>query len=378
MHLIRLILLAILPATTIAQQTPSFSKAIVVDYLQQQQYDEAILYINNTTTTKDPTTLSLLGYTYNLSGKPDQAAAAYNQWLQIDSSAILPHLQLATIYIQQDKPALAIPHYRQLISLQPDKAIHYRQLAFAYSNTRQHDTAFVYLSKAYTLNPSDPKVVSRLGEEWVERKQYTTADSILLPYLSKDSMNAFVLIPAIRSAYFQKHYLRTIQLGQRLMEQNLTAPSAMMYVAAACFNSARFDECIRVNEYMTSRQAALEGIIYYAALAHNRLKNYDQSNQLLLLCINMAKSKSLEEYYAAMAGNYELLKQYKQAAANYDTSFFLSHEPLRQYSLGRMYESRLQNKTIANKYYKKYLRLAKPKDEEEQAIYKYVQAVAGQ
>lgn len=377
MYRLRLLILALLPATTIAQQT-SFSKAIVMDYLQQQQYDEAILYINKNATPQDPSALSLLGYTYNLSGKPDQAAAAYNKWLLIDSTAIQPHLQLATIYTQQDKPSLAIPHYQQLISLQPEKAIYYRQLAFAFSATRQYDTALVYLNKAYTLNPADPKVVARLGEEWVERKQYTTADSILLPYLSKDSMNAFVIIPAIRSAYFQKHYPQTIQLGHRLMEQNLTPPSAMTYVAAACFNSTRYDECIRINEYMTTRQAALEGIIYYAALAYNRLKNYDQSNQLLRLCISMAKSKSLEEYYAAMAGNYELLKQYKQAAANYDTSFYLSHEPLRQYSLGRMYESRLQNKTLATKHYKKYLLLAKPKDEEEQAIYKYVQSITGQ
>lgn len=357
-------------SNTYAQQAPEIDQAVVMSYFQDQQYEPAIQYLQSRIQPDNIKQLALLGYAYYQAGKWPETIQTYQQILHLDSTYIPAYQYLGGIYMQQEQARLAIPHYRKLAALQP-QAQTFKQLSFALFAAREADSGFVYLQQAYALNPFDSKVVARMAEEWLDRQRYNAADSVLQPYLAKDSLQTTVIIPAVKTAYFRKDYAQAIMLGQRLMRQQVVSVAAYTFVAAACYNLKRYQECIYVNDFLTQMNMSTEAIMYYAAMACTQLKDYTRSNTLLQTCIDLAKSKSLDDYYSAMSVNYEGQHVFRKATACLDTAYYLFHAPLRQYSIGRIYDYHLQNPAIAQRYYKRYLLLARNKDDDP-AISRYV------
>ncbi|MCW3462231.1 tetratricopeptide repeat protein [Chitinophaga nivalis] len=346
----------------------------LMDYLQNQQYNQAVDYLLPKVQSTDAGQIALLAYTYYQAGKPTEAITQYEKVLTLNPDHIAAHQYLAALYMQQERYPAAIDHYQQLTRLQPNHAGHFKQLSFAWFAAQQPDTAFPLLQKAWQLNPADPKVTARLGEEWLDRKNYTTADSLLQAYLRSDSTQAPVIMVAVRATYFLKNYVRCTALGEQLMRLNIASPNTFSYVTAAYFQLKQYQQCIAVKDYLMLRNAAAENILYYAAMAHTQLKQFRESNTLLQLCISMAKSPGLDNYYSGMSANYEAMRQYKPAVASLDTAWYLFHQPLRQYSIGRIYEVHLKNKPVADRYYKRYLQVGRPSNENEADIYKYLRA----
>ncbi|WP_142684709.1 tetratricopeptide repeat protein [Chitinophaga polysaccharea] len=355
-----------------ARAQDSINRAQVMDYLQNQQYEAAISYLQPRVQENNIGQLSLLAYTYYLSGKTKDAINHYEKVLLLDSTNVAAHQYLAGISMQMESPLPAVFHYRHIIRLQPTNATAWKQLSFACFAAQQPDTGFVYLQKAYALNPADPKVTARLGEELIEKQQYPLADSILRAFLKTDSLQPSVIMTAIRSAWFLKNYTRCTDLGTQLMRMNILSPNTFSIVAAAWYTLKQYQQCIGVYEYLQANKGQSETIMYYAALAYTELKNYTASNELLQTCIDMATSKSLDSYYSGKSANYEGMRQYKPAIANLDTAYYLFHQPLHQYSIGRIYELRLHNKQMATRYYKRYLQLGNPANPQEADIYKYL------
>ena len=367
-----LILLTTTCNTVIAQQ--SIDRTLLMEYLQNQQYESAISYLRPKVQDNNVAQLSLLAYTYYLSGKMKDAMTQYERVLQLDSNNVPAHQYLAGMCMQMESPLPAVLHYREIIRLQPNNANAYKQGSFACFAAQQPDTGFAWLQKAYALNPADPKVTARLGEEWIEREQYTLADSILRSFLQKDSLQPTVIMTAVRAAWFLKDYTRCTTLGTQLMDMSIISPNTFSFVTAAWYMLKKYKQCIAVHEYLVANRAQSENIMYYAALAYTELKNYDASNELLTTCIDLATSKSLDSYYTGKSANYEGLHQYKSAMATLDTAYYLFHKPLRQYSIGRIYDVRLKNKPQALLYYKRFMKTADTADPKEADIYKYLRS----
>jgi tetratricopeptide (TPR) repeat protein len=361
-----------LPGHTKAQTTKDTDGTILMEYLQNQQFDMAIQYLQSRSQPGNKKQMAILGYTYYQAGRLPEAIQTYEQLLQLDSSSLTAHQYLGTIYLQKEQAPKAVPHYYQLTQLQPENAAYFKQLAFACYYSKMSDTAFYFLQKAYALNPADMKVSIRLAEEWFEKEAYPKVDSIINGCLTTDSLLTPAIVIAMKSAYQQKHYATVTNLGERLIRAENIHLIAYQYLAAAYYYTKQYKNCVAVNDFLEFRALRHPGILYYAALSLTELKRYEESNALLQTCIDLAKSKSLDEYYTSMSTNFEGLHQYKTAVAHLDTAFYLFHEPMRQYAIGRMYEVNLKNPQTAKTYYKRYLQLAKPEDKAEIAIYKYV------
>ncbi|SKA47823.1 Tfp pilus assembly protein PilF [Chitinophaga eiseniae] len=347
----------------------------VMEYLQDQQYEEAITYLRPKVNPREPREMALLGYTCYQGGKMADAADIYEKVLILDST-LIPALQnLATIRSQQERYGEAVHLYQRIVQLKPASAAAWKQLGFAAFIAQMPDSGFVWLQQAYQLNPADARVAARTAEEWMERKAYPRADSITRVFLERDSTASAVLTTAAKTTYMVKNYQRTAGIGEQLQRLNVVSPNTFVYVIAANYALKKYQACIDTYQYLLDRNAASESVTYYTALAHTALRQYQESNMLLLRCIGFAKSSSLESYYSSMAANYESLRQFKPALANLDTSWYLSHKPLRQYSMGRIYETGLHNGNTAMKYYKRFLQLYKPgSSPEETEIHQYLQS----
>ncbi|NSL86370.1 hypothetical protein ECE50_005995 [Chitinophaga sp. Mgbs1] len=346
----------------------------VMEYLQEQQYEEAISYLRTSVNVSDARQLALLAYTYMQAGKISEAADTYTGVLTLDSNYI-PALQyLGHIRLQQELYTTATVLYKRLVQLRPQHAYSWKQLSFAALAAQQTDSGFIWLQTAWRLNPADAKVTARLAEEWLDRKQYDKADSLVSAFIVRDSMQTNVLMTAVKTSFFKKNYDRTTALGKQLQRMQVISPNTFAYVTTASYILKQYEDCIALYDYLKANNAASEHITYYAALGAAALQRYTQSNELLHLCIGMARSATLESYYNSAAANYESLKQYKTAIAYLDTSYYLSRRPLRQYSIGRIQETAFSNEAAAMKYYRRYMQLYKPGTTEENEIYRYLRS----
>lgn len=361
---------------TAAAQT-AFDKNKIADFFQNQQYEDAINYLTPLLDA-DPKDISLLGYMGYANYMNDNENAAekyYRQIFDIDSVNIAAISYLA-ILTKIENPGESLSFYRRLVNLQPARASHYRNIGELLKR-KQPDSALIFYNTAYQLLPTDQKNSLGFAEVLIDNKTFVKADSIIAVALQKDSLNIPFLKLAIRSAYNSGNYQNVIVPGERLVRLNDPALTALTQIALSYYSLKLYTDCIRICDYMDQQGIANERILYYEAKAWGQLKEFNKSNTLLKTCISMAISKDAETYYYNMAQNYESLKQYKNAVADYDTAYYIFKHPIMKYNCGRIYELSLKDSLLARKYYTEYLAKADPKDAEEKKAYEYVQSKWG-
>ncbi|WP_346317201.1 tetratricopeptide repeat protein [Chitinophaga sp. YIM B06452] len=366
-------LFLLLCSTLAAFAQDQYDKALLMDYFQEQQYDKVIAYMEGTVKPVHVNGLALLANAYLQNGQTADAERTYQLVLDKDSNHIAARQQLGNIARAQQQYAKAVTHYSKLVALRPDNALYYKQLALAASNTSGlQDTAFALMKISYNLNRKDPSVVTFLAEEYFDRKDYASADTVLKQYYLTDSANTLVTAALVKSSYQQKNFQEAVNYGESLLAVNAVHPVAYLYLAVSHYSLDHFDSTIRVHDKMVEfARDAPETLKYYAALSYAQLKQFDKSNELLQECITAAKSRSLDSYYTALANNYEQMKQYRQAISHYDTAYFLFKDPMRQYGIARIYDQYVQDPLKAKRYYQLFLKNSKPESKDEKSIQAY-------
>ncbi|MGE7777979.1 tetratricopeptide repeat protein [Chitinophaga sp. NPDC101104] len=347
---------------------------LLMGYLQNQEFEQVIRYMEKTVQPKHPNGLVILANAYFQNAQPAEAAHYYKRILDIDSNHITANQQLGAMAAQQQQYTQAIPHFQRLTGLRPNSAACWKQLARAASNVvGLQDSASVYMERAYAINPLDPGTVTFIADEYMGKKEFGKADSLLKKYHLTDSMNVNINAMLVKTSFNLDNFDDAVRFGRQIMESRAMAPLAYIYLSATYYNMKQYDSCIRVHDFFAELVGdAPETMKFYAAMSYGELKQYEKSNSLLLECINMAKSKSLDSYYAAIAGNYEKMKNYRAAISYYDTAYYLFKQPMRQYGIARIYDQQLQDPQKAKRHYQLYLKSAKPETKNETDIHTYV------
>lgn len=372
MRHIFLVLAGMISATVSAQD--KVDNDLLMSYLQEQQYDQVIRYMETTVQPQHPNGLVILANALYQNLQLPEAAVQYRKILDIAPEHITAHQQLGNIAIQQQQYASAVPHFLKLTEVRPSQAAYWKQLAKACTNVvGLQDSAGVYMGKAYALQPNDPGIVSFVADEYMGDKDFAKADSVLKRYYLTDSANISINAMLVKTSYNLNHFEDAVRFGTQIMEKRAYAPMAYIYLSVTYYQMKQFDSCIKVHDFMKEIIGdAPETVKFYAAMSYAGLKDYEKSNVLLLECISSAKSKSLDSYYAALAGNFEQMKQYRAAISYYDTAYYLFKDPMRQYGIARIYDQQIQDPQRARKHYQLYLKSAKPESKNEKDIHTYV------
>jgi tetratricopeptide (TPR) repeat protein len=350
-----------------------FDRNKLLDYFQGQQFEEAISYLQplSQQDSGNVQLLGYLGYAYNMLDDTKAAARYYSQILLIDSNNISANINLANIYINKNPEITELIAWR-LIGLQPEKSMHYLRMGNLLVRKNFRDSALAFYEKAYSLSPNDPRNVAALAEVLLDLKHYPRADSVLANGLAKDSMNVSYLTLSIRSAFETENYEKTLDAGEKLMQLQEVQLISLLHVVVSYYSLNRYNDCIRVCDYLRSQEIDGEAVNYYEAKARAKLKDYMKSNELLHKCIESAISKKAEMYYYALADNYEELGKYNTAIAHYDTAYYLFRDPLMKYNIGRIYETKFKNSEVASKYFKRYLMYADTSTPDKKKVYHYL------
>jgi tetratricopeptide (TPR) repeat protein len=357
----------------VTAQANAMDKNTVMDFFQNQQFDEAVSYLAPAIAA-DSNNVQLLGYAgyaHYMSDNIKEAENNYLKIIQLDSNNISA-LRYLVLLTKNNNPVGAMQYLRRLIILQPERADYYRSMGELFTRKAQHDSAFIYFSGAYKLSPNDYKNGVAFASVLIDRKKFLLADSIIAAGLEKDSVNIPFLKLSIRSAYNSEDYEQVCIPGERLMRLDESSLSALTQVLIGYYYLKQYANCIRVCEYLSFKGFLSDDIFFHEAKAWAKLKEYNKSNELLKMCVSLSISKAAEMYYYNLALNYESLKQYKKALTNYDTAYYLFKNPVMNYNCGRIAEINLKNSSLAQKYYSRYLAEAKPTEADEVKAYAYV------
>ena len=350
-------------------------KSKVMDYFQNQEFEEAIDYLGPALgeDSASVSVLNYLGYAYYMTDNTKAAEKCYQKIFDLDSVNKSALYYLEVLNYRED-PEKALDYTIRLVTLQPGKSVWWRTKGELQRRLKQPDSALSSLSHAYDLAPEDAKNIGSLADLLIEKKNYGLADSILDAGLIRDSLNFSLLKLRIRSAYNAKDYVAALEPGERTMRHNLPDVNAQSWLALSYYNLKRYQDCIRACDFLLNSGYDLESIYYYESRAYAKLKGYAFSNTLLEVCLQKAISHTAAWYYNDLGDNYEELKDFKAALASYDTAYYLFKDPIMLYNCGRLAESGLKNNLLARKYYQRYLALAHPDSPEEKKAYFYVKA----
>jgi tetratricopeptide (TPR) repeat protein len=373
MHKPFLIIFFSLTAFYSRAQTPDKEKITV--FFQNQQYEEAIEYLNPFFLRDSNNTqlLNNLGYAHYMNDERQSARLYFLKLLNRNPDNISANQFLANICISENKSDSAEIYAWRLLMLSPAFASYYRFLGNIYKKNSETDSAIFYYRHAYALAPGDAKNILALADILINNNNYQQADSVLELAVEKDSLNTSFLKLQIQSAYESKNYKGIISPAEKLIglwELNIPVLTKLVY---AYFMLDQFSDCIRVCELMDSSRLAGETTFYYEAKSWARLNNPVLSNFFLEKCLSFSISKTSELYYYSLAQNNELLKNYQLAVSEYDTAYYLFKYPTMLYHCGRLYDDFLENPKKAKWYYQKYLRLAQPVNAEDKRLFKFVQ-----
>ena len=353
-------------------------RSVVMEFFQNMQYEDAISYLlaAQKTDSLNLQTLGYLGYAYYMDDDETNANKYYQKMLDVDSNNVSANQYFSNVY-HNSEPDKARMYTHRLINSNPQKAVYYRKMGDLLKRLNQKDSAFIYYEQAFRLMPADSRNGAALADLLIDQKKYASADSIIDEGLVKDSLNINFLRLRIRSSYEVEAYEKVIIPGERMMRIGVGTSTMFTQIVLSYYNMKLYRDCIRVCDFLIEKGMAGENIFYYAGKSYAKLREFDKSNELLKTCLTLAISNTAEYYYHALGDNYEEMKQYKKAIAQYDTAYYLFKNPLMLYDCGRILDGNLKNNEAAKKYYTKYILLAKPESANEKKAYEYIRKKYG-
>ncbi|HET6253349.1 MAG TPA: hypothetical protein VFE32_04720 [Puia sp.] len=354
-------------------KTALYDRVAVLNYIQNQEYEEAIAYLAPILQADSSNTglLGYAGYAYYMNEDYRSAGDCYRHLLSIDSTNI-PALHYLLLMEIDAHPVEAMDYATRLVRLQKDRAPWWRMMGELYLRMNQRDSALAYYNHAYVLAPNDVRTIAGLADLLMGSKDFARVDTMVDIAQARDSLNPTLNKLAVRSAYLSEHFDRAILPGERLVRADEPALQALTWLALSYYDLKQYPDCIRVCEHMLDLGLTQESVYYYDSRAWAKLKDYRRSDSLLQIALKIAISPTAEWYYFDLASNHEALNEHREALANYDTAYYLFRDPTVLYTCGRICETELHDLAKAKRYYLRYLEVAKPKTEADRRAVAYV------
>lgn len=228
-----------------------------------------------------------------------------------------------------------------------------------------------YFEKANHINPADADVASDLTEVYIFLNQNARAYKVLAIAIAADPENIILQQTLLRINYLDSKWKETVKTGEQLLVLGDSTTATLSKLGRAYFQTKSYTCGLTLLSKIPGTEQT-ENTAYYTAACYKMLK--DQKNAIVWFnkAIALSISASTGTYYNEIADSYETQKLFKKAQDNYLKGLLYDEQPIAYYYLATMFDSKLNNKKSAVKYYRKYL--AAKTDEKQKAYREYAVA----
>jgi tetratricopeptide (TPR) repeat protein len=359
--------------TTFAQQSSKLDDALLMDYYQNQRYNEAIDYLKKSF--PEPITnlkvLSRLAYTSQMANKLPDAEGYYQRAYDLDTTNQNILFNMAGINLRRGNFPKAEQYYKQITLKDTGNFTVYSQLGSL--SERKNDTvaAIGYFEHANKINPSDVDVASELADIYTTLKHFDKALLILNKAAESDPDNVIILISTMKLTYAEKKWAETVKACNKLIQMGSVDGLINTKLGISYYNLNNYS-CGAETFASLKPNEQTEYTFYYAALCYKGLKDNLQAINFLNQAIFQGVSDNIATYYGEIADSNEKLNRHKKAATAYQKALQFKDGPILYYLLANLYDTKLNDKKNARLYYKKFL-ASKPSGKQ-QAYVAYVKS----
>jgi|GEM_PF-778696 len=364
----------LITTSCISQQ--SYDRTRLTDFFQSDDYESAVNWLNSLNDLAGNLIYqSDLAYALYMNGSYEQAKTAFFPVIASEPGNLKANLYLARANEGLERPDSALFYYLQLTRLMPRNYRYWQKSTQLYTDMAAYDSALQCVHAGYGFNPGSPALAVQYANALVRLKKADRADSLISAFLLRDTTSKEVIAKKIDLVSKKPDHKQVIFWGEKLLRDSADLTVPFVSLAYSYLNSDSIDRSIYVCEWLISKNKAISPVLYCAALAYAKKKDFITSNEYLDKCLGLSIQKEATQYFNAKSDNYEEMKQYKTAANYHDTSYYIFQTPLDLYYAGRLYDKYLNNPSKAAAYYKQFLAKRKrPATADEMRIFEYINA----
>jgi tetratricopeptide (TPR) repeat protein len=351
-----LLLIICLSKMSFSQDTLKLNNAILLEYYQNQHFDQAVDYLKKTYPEPVPSVkvLKALAYCSQMNGKLPEAEHYYERIYTADSTSTSVLFNLANIEMSRGNITKAEVWYKKILLTDTTNFMVYKQLASIAFTNKDILKSINYFQKANRLNPEDADLASDFAALYINLKFYKGAEAILNKAINADPDNIILLETLVKLEYSQKIWPGVIQTAEKLVSSNDLATPVLTQLGIGYYNVRDYKCAIETFSQIAANEQS-ESSYYYTAECYKQLKDYDNAVSYFQKAIDEGISANINSYYSEKADTYETIKKFKKAETAYLKALQFTITPLTYYSFANMYDVELKNKKKAVLYYKKYL-----------------------
>jgi tetratricopeptide (TPR) repeat protein len=366
-----LLALACLFVPVYAQQMVKADDALLLEYYQNQRFDEAVTYLKKIypEPVTDVKILSGLAYATQMAGKLPEADSYYQRIYATDTTNTAILFNLGAVNARRGNNVKAIGYYKKILLKDSSNFNVYNQVAVLSRGAGDIKNAIYYFEKANKINPADPDVAYDLSLFYINQKLFKKADTIITVALKADTANLILLLGKAQINYRLNRYPETVTACNQLLQSGNQTGEVINMLGNSYYNLKKYNDCIVTLKILEQNNTASETSYYYTAMSYKALGERDMAVKYFEKAIKEAVSANVNSYYAEMADSYDQLHQLKNAIKAYQKSLLYGVMPLTYYALANLYDTELKNKLLAKRYYKKYILSDPPEGQKSYVAY---------
>jgi superkiller protein 3 len=316
----------------------------------------------------DKKLLLILAKTYSQSGNRVKAVKTYEQALQLDSTNTAIQINLSALYLKQSKYKKAYTLFEQLHKQDTLNSEYVRQMGYCMQKNDELLKAFELYKKSYELNNKNLKTIIWLANIYANSQEYDTATTILDSAIISFPDNGSLYASRGNVSFKRSHHYRSTTDFKKAIELDYRSPWIKKKLAQSLFAIKEYEESKKIFESLIVRDTADFQICNYLGNIYNEFKDYDKAilfydyaielltpDPIIMSVIYRGYSNS----YAGKGQYYKQIefikKQYEQRVLEYPRFPVYMQYP----EIAEIYETKLNNKKMALKYYEKYWNVIK-------------------
>lgn len=355
----------------VQSQVKDADNLYLLDLFQSQRYIEASEYLKKIypEPVTDKKILSRFGYSLRMAGKLSEAETYYRRILEKDATEVSTLFSLAGINQAKGNYKKAGDYYKLILEIDSNNFSVYKQLSDMVENSEGLIFATPYLAKANYLNPKDGDVAYSFSKVLKSAKQYQTANAVLDTAIAADTTNMFLLRGKAELAYAQDRWPVVIEIINRLISLGDENVFSLKMLGEAYYSVKKYAPAIEILSGLEESQQQTESALYFIAMSYKALGNYTKAIEYFNKTLKESVTPNAAEYYALIGDSNQKRNQIKSALASYQKSLFFANKPMTIYSMATIYDQKLNDKSTALRYYKRYLEAKPPKGHESYVEY---------
>ena len=268
---------------------------------------EAYNHLRETT----PKVFGQIARSYKGKGVYNQALTYYQKALTLDQKQTILKTEYASLLVATSKYKEADSTYQILIDEFPNNPEFYYRQGMVISKL-QDSSAISYFKKAFSLDSTHQKSCYEISKYHLKKADFDSVYQIANLGLKSYSDNAELISVIGQAHLFQESYTKALPYFEKLIELNQKnefthAKLGLCYLKTYSYKEAieQLNLALEYDPNDASRQLLL-------AEAYQMIQEYDQAIKHIETAIEL-KNLALDNEYAALAINYNLKKNYKEA-----------------------------------------------------------------